>query len=140
MRSVLVLVARRRIIDCGLRSLRSVSEPLHFSDDEKELNEVTINTTRLDPTEWLASSRSGERVRMLGVGSDQLDDDDLALMHATAREHYPSQAQSPFSFVLVISDLCRAVAKAVYRSGKWAWRHLVQRNASADDPDLPPRS
>ncbi len=63
------------------------------------------------------------------VGSaQQPDDDDLALMHAVASERYPSQAQSPYGFVLVLADLLRWIARLVYRAVSWGWRKVFRRN------------
>ena len=63
------------------------------------------------------------------VGSAQPpDDDDLALMLAVGRERYPSQAQSPYNFVLVLADGLRWIARLLYRAVAWSWRKVFRRN------------
>jgi hypothetical protein len=66
---------------------------------------------------------------MLRVGSaQQPDDDDLALMDAVGRERYPSQAQSPYGFVLVLADSLRWVARVMSQAVVWGWRKVFRRN------------
>jgi hypothetical protein len=70
-------------------------------------------------------------VMMVRVVSGQRpDDDDLALMHAIGRERYPSQAQSPYGFVLVLADGLRWIARLLYRAVAWGWRKVVRRSSS----------
>ena len=52
----------------------------------------------------------------------------LALMRAVGREGYPSQAQSPYGFVLVLADGLRGVARMLYRAVAWIWRTALRRH------------
>lgn len=66
---------------------------------------------------------------MLRVRSaQQPDHDDLALMQAAGRARYPSQAQSPYGFVLVLADGLRWVARLMYRAVVWGWGKVFRRN------------
>ena len=67
---------------------------------------------------------------MLPVGSaQQPDDDDLALINAVGRERYPSQAQSPCGFVLVLADGLRWIVRLLYRAVAWAGRKVFRRSS-----------
>ena len=81
------------------------------------------------PTSVAGIEGRGAPVMMLRVGPAQPpDDDDLALMHAAGRERYPSQAQSPYGFVLVLADGLRWAARLMYRAVVWGWRKVFRRS------------
>jgi hypothetical protein len=50
-------------------------------------------------------------------------------MHAVGRERYPSQAHSPYGFVLVLADGLRWIGRLLSRAVTWAWRKAFRRDA-----------